>query len=212
MYDIAGEVFTDGNENEIQKQYEYCQGIVLIIDPFSIDSIRYKYEKELSPEDIAGIGRADINGIINTFLDKLRNVTGLSDRKMMKVPLAVVISKIDSASLSSEFSADKVNALINQYPNLNISSSDALDHICRQFLNDNGMAGSLSVIDMKFKNNRFFVCSAIGHTRDAGPYEPQGVMEPMEWLFQQADKKMKRYWNDRSFTKNPKKVFEKIKP
>ena len=36
VYDIAGEVFTDNNENEVQKQYEYCQGIVLIIDPFAI--------------------------------------------------------------------------------------------------------------------------------------------------------------------------------
>ena len=29
----------------------------LIIDPFSIDSVRYKYEKELTPEDIAGLER-----------------------------------------------------------------------------------------------------------------------------------------------------------
>ena len=58
VYDIAGEVFTDNSENEVQKQYEYCQGIVLIIDPFAIPSIRHKYEELLEPEDIAGIGKA----------------------------------------------------------------------------------------------------------------------------------------------------------
>ena len=211
VYDIAGEVFTDGDENEVQKQYEYCQGIVLIIDPFSIDSVRYKYEKGLTPEDIAGIGKAEINGIINTFLDKLRNVTGLSDRKMMRVPIAVVISKTDSGSLSSEFSDAKIDEIINAHPSLNISRFDALDRICREFLSENNMDGFLSVIDMKFKNNRFFVCSAIGHTRDAGCYDPKGVMEPMEWLFQRADRKMKRQWNDKKYTRNPKKVFQKIK-
>jgi GTPase SAR1 family protein len=211
VYDIAGEVFTDGDENEVQKQYEYCQGIVLIIDPFSIDSVRYKYEKELTPEDIAGIGKADINGIINTFLNKLRFVTGLSDRKMMKVPLAVVISKIDSASLSAEFSEEKIGEIIKACPELNISYYDALDQLCRQFLSNNGMDGFLNVIDIKFRKNRFFACSSIGHSRDAGRYEPQGVMEPMEWLFQQADPKMKRLWNDTVFTSNPKRVFRKIK-
>ena len=95
IYDIAGEVFTDNSENEVQKQYEYCQGVVLMIDPFAIPSIRYKYEELLTPEDVAGIGKADINTIINSFLNKLREVTGLSDSKMSAVPLAVVISKID---------------------------------------------------------------------------------------------------------------------
>ena len=58
IYDIAGEVFTNNSENEVQKQYEYCQGIVLIIDPFAIPSVRYEYEDLLEPEDIAEIGRA----------------------------------------------------------------------------------------------------------------------------------------------------------
>lgn len=28
IYDIAGEVFTNNDENEVQQQYEYCQGII----------------------------------------------------------------------------------------------------------------------------------------------------------------------------------------
>ncbi len=78
----------------MQRQYEYRQGIVLVIDPFSIPEVRFQFEELLEPEDIAGIGRADINGIINAFLTKLREVTGLSDNKM-----SVVISRIDSAGL-----------------------------------------------------------------------------------------------------------------
>ena len=208
VYDIAGEVFTDSDENEIQKQYEYCQGIVLIVDPFSIDSIRYKYEKDLSPEDLAGIGKADIGGIIDTFINKLRVVTGLSDRKMMQVPLAVVISKSDSASLDEEFSKEKVDALISSMANQNVLYQDALDCVCRNFFVQNGMESFLNIVDMKFKNNRFFACSAIGHKRDAGEYAPKGVLEPMEWLFQQADNKMKRHWQDTTFSKHPKKIFK----
>jgi GTPase SAR1 family protein len=208
VYDIAGEVFTDSDENEIQKQYDYCQGIVLIVDPFSIDSVRYKYEKELAPEDIAGIGKADIGGIMDTFINKLRIVTGLSDRMMMRVPLAVVISKSDSGPLDAEFSKSRIEEIVNSASKEPILFQDAMDHLCRNFFIENGMQSFLNIVDMKFKNNRFFACSAIGHKRDSGKYSPKGVLEPMEWLFQHADSKMKKYWNDTMFSRYPKKVFE----
>lgn len=205
IYDIAGEVFTDNNENEVQRQYEYCQGIIFMIDPFAIPAVRARYEEELSPVDRAGIGKADINGIINVFLNKLREVTGLSDRKMSKVPLAVVIGKVDSAHLSDLFSQEEVERLQMQNPQLNLSKYDAMDYLCRKFLRENEMAGVVNAIEMKFQRNRFFAVSAIGHSRDAGPYNPKGVMEPMEWICQQADKKLASLWVDHEFGAAPVK-------
>jgi len=209
IYDIAGEVFTDNQEGEIQKQYEYCHGLVLLVDPFSIDLIRHKYENELAPEDLGAIGNVQTWEIGDVFLGKLRAVTGLSDRKMMKVPVAVVIGKIDSASLATEFSEEKLNEIINEHPRPKISRADAMDKLCRQFLKENETGAFLNQIELVFKKNRFFACSAIGHTRDAGGYEPKGVMEPMEWLFSQADGKMRRKWRGNNFTADPKSVFKK---
>lgn len=208
VYDIAGEVFTDNNENEVQKQYEYCQGIVLIIDPFAIPSIRYKYEELLEPEDIAGIGKADINEVINSFLNKLREVTGLSDNKMATVPLAVVISKIDSAGLEQDIGDMAVNKLRSTEPDKFKDYYDTQDYLCRKFLKENDMESFLNNIAIQFKNNRFFACSAIGHTRDKGKYEPRGVLPPMQWLFGIADNKMGQIWNDITFTKKPNNFGE----
>lgn len=199
IYDIAGEVFTDNNENEVQRQYEYCQGIIFIIDPFAIPSVRAKYEHKLTPEDKAGIGRADINGIINVFINKLHEVTGLSDRKMSKVPIAILIGKTDSAGLDEEFSSAKMSEVDSLFPG--IDKNDVVDYLCRQFLRNNGMESFLNVIKMKFKNNRFFAVSAIGHTRDAGQYNPIGVVEPMEWIISIADKQFYSLWGKDSFSK-----------
>ena len=201
IYDIAGEVFTDNNENEVQKQYEYCQGIIFIIDPFAISSIRYKYEELLEPEDIAGIGKADINEIINSFLNKLREVTGLSDTKMATVPLAVVINKIDSAGLEQDIGDVAINRLMQTEPDKFKNYYDTQDYLCRKFLKENGMESFLNNIVIQFKNNRFFACSAIGHTRDKGKYRPKGVLPPMQWLFSLADNKMGQVWNDYAFSK-----------
>lgn len=203
VYDIAGEVFTNSSENEVQRQYEYCQGIVFIIDPFAIPSVRYKYEGMLEPEDIAGIGKADINNIIDSFLNKLREVTGLSDSKMSSIPLAVVISKIDSAGLDSEIGTAAVYKLMRDYPDRFTDFYDTQDFLCRKLLAENGMESFLSNIFIQFKTNRFFACSAIGHARNKGEYKPSGVLAPMEWLFRLADSTMGQLWHDNDFTKKP---------
>ena len=203
IYDIAGEVFTDNNENEVQRQYEYCQGIIFIIDPFAIPTVRAKYEALLTPEDRAGIGKADINGIINVFINKLREVTGLSDRKMSKVPIAIVIGKTDSANLRDEFSDEKIEEIEYLNTKTEIHRSDAIDYLCRKFLKENEMESFVNAIEMKFKNNRFFAASAIGHTRDAGAYNPVGVLEPMEWICTITDKKLASLWVKGKYAKKP---------
>lgn len=203
IYDVAGEVFTDNSENEVQHQYGYCQGIALIIDPFSIPSVRYKFESDLTPEDIAGIGKADINGIVNSFLNKLKDVTGLTDGMKISVPLAVIISKADSAGLFNELGESAVSTLMANNPEKYKNEMDVQDYLCRKFLVNNEMENFLNTINLKFKYNRFFVCSAIGHTRNKGAYQPKGIMEPMEWLFRNADSKMAASWKDTDFTKHP---------
>lgn len=206
IYDIAGEVFTDNYENEMQKQYEYCQGMVLMIDPFAIPSVRHRCEEQLSAEDIAGIGKADINEIMDSFLNKLREVTGLSDQKMSSVPLAVVISKIDSAGLEREVGDFAVREKMAEKPEVYTDYYDTQDYLCRQFLKDNGMESFINNINLKFKDNRYFSCSAIGHSRDKGQYNPQGVLPPMQWLFGKADNKMAHSWNDIKFSKKLPKI------
>lgn len=201
IYDIAGEVFTDNNENEVQRQYEYCQGIVFMLDPFSIPSVRAKYELLLASKDKAGIGKADINLVINVFINKLREVTGMSDRKMSKVPIAIVIGKIDSAGLHVEFSDEKIQELVFLNANTEFTNSDAVDYLCRKFLEENGMKNFINIIDLKFKINRFFMVSAIGHPRDAGAYKPVGVLEPMEWICTKADKKLASLWVKGQYSK-----------
>jgi len=210
VYDIAGEVFTDNSENEIQKQYEYCQGIVLMIDPFAIPVVRNRCESMLAPEDIAGIGKADINEIVDSFLNKLREVTGLSDKNMSSVPLAVVIGKIDSADIEKEVGDIAIKDKMSSNPDVFKDYYDTMDYVCRKFLKENGMESFVNNVDLKFKDNRYFSCTAIGHTRDKGQYNPKGILAPMQWLFGKADAKMQQNWADVKFSKKPLKLKEDI--
>lgn len=202
IYDIAGEVFTDGRENEVQRQYEYCHGILFIVDPFAIPSVVAQYGDRLTPEDRAGIGHADINGVIDVFLNKLREVTGLSDQRMSHVPLAVVLSKADSAGLDEVFDAARIEQVRAEHGK-KVDAFDAMDYLCRAFLREHQMHSFLSSIDMRFTTNRFFAASAIGHTRGAGHYQPRGILEPMEWICSLSDKRLHECIGTHAFTAKP---------
>lgn len=203
IYDIAGEVFTEDEENEVQRQYEYCHGIIFMIDPFAIPSVRAKYESLLPPEDVASIGKADINGTINVFINKLRQVTGLSDSQMSDIPIAIVLAKVDSEGLRDEFSDEKIEEIEYRYRDLNIQRNDAVDYLCRKFLEENEMKSFLQVIQMRFKIHRFFSVSAIGHTKGTGAYNPIRVLEPMEWICSRNDKKFASLWVKRKYSEKP---------
>lgn len=190
IYDVAGEVFTGNEENEVQKHYDYCQGIVLMIDPFGIPLVRNQYFEQLSAIDQSSIGTADIDGIIDSFLNKLREVTGMSDKKMASVPLAVVMSKVDSPGVREELGENAIRQ--KMAAEMGSSYLDAQDALCREFLEKYEMGSLLNHIKIQFKHHKFFACSAIGHTREQGAYEPRGVMEPMRWLIAQADPKLEK--------------------
>jgi hypothetical protein len=130
-------------------------------------------------------------------------VTGLADNKMSTIPLAVVINKIDSGGLYAELGHGAVNKLKASDPVKFGNEQDAQDYLCRRFLKDNGMESFLNNVSLKFKNNRFFACTAIGHARDKGQYRPKGIMKPMEWLFRNADTAMAKAWTDTVFTNRP---------
>lgn len=127
---------------------------------------------------------------------------------MSSVPLAVVIGKTDSAGLTAEIGDSAVRSRMAADPVKFNDYYDTQDYLCRKFLRENGMESFLNNVDLKFKDNRFFSCSAIGHTRDQGQYNPQGIMAPMQWLFGKADSKMAQVWNDFKFNKKVSKYEE----
>ena len=209
LYDVAGEFFTGKEDIVVNKEYEYCNGLVIVIDPFSIDSIHSKYSQNLSEYDAKMICRDDTYEVITNFINQLHDLTGLHLADALEVPTAVVISKTDVKGLREILGPDAIRESMesNGFKN----EMDTEDYICRKFLSENGLANVINIIDNKFPNNRFFACSAIGHEVmgtdkidwDKSKFTPIGVMDTMQWLFNQIDYATKVKWNDKKFTKKP---------
>ena len=199
LYDVAGESFVNNTENEEQLQYTYCHGIVFILDPLSIPIISHYLDDGVDEVDKSSVGTLDANIVLDAFMNKLREITGQSSTVIFNVPIAIVISKSDIKTLDGFIGDDVISRFMVENGMGMEAYSVIEDRICRQFLMDNGLAGFVSNIELKFKNNRFFKCSAIGHTREIGRYNPHGILDPMEWIFQTADAGLKAVLHENEY-------------
>lgn len=199
VLDIDGETFVEGTENFVPEQYKYCQGTILIIDPFAIVKFKNETIEDLNREDKAGIGDEPIINVLNSFVLKLRSVLHLKASQDIKLPVAIAIAKIDAGKLEERIGGTAVQGLMAREPEKYKSYHDAMDYLCRKFLEENEEYAFLKTVDTEFKNVRFFAFSALGHSLRGGRYHPRGVMEIMEWILGQGDSDMKKIWNDSMF-------------
>ena len=199
LYDVAGESFVENSENEIQLQYTYCQGVIFMLDPLSISTVRNYLDERVNEVDKSSVGTLDVDLVLDVFMNKLREITGQSSTSVFNVPIAIVISKSDIHTVNKFIGDDIISDFLSER-NLDMDSySVAEDYVCRKFLMDNGLAGFVSNVDLKFKNNRYFKCSSIGHTRETGRYNPKGVLDPMEWIMQTVDGGLKSVLHENEF-------------
>lgn len=194
IYDIAGEVFGGETEDRLQKQYQYCHGIVFLIDPFSCPDIMNEYSSKIPPADLAQISQINPNDALDVFIQKLQDIAGLTPSALSKVPIAVVINKTDIGGLQRLFDKPALAEIIARDPKKKLTESGAQDIVCREYLRQNGMGNLVKTIEMKFKTNKFFDCSALGHSIGQGPMKPSHVMVPMRWLLSLIDRDIAKGW------------------
>lgn len=185
VIDVPGEAFVANSEHERQLQYSTAAGVVLMVDPLSIPAVGDVRRRRLGMVDAAGVGSEDPNRVLAALVAKMQDAAGIPAGARLRVPLAIVLSKIDQAGLASCFDDEAARELVQRDPSLR--PEDARDALCRAFFADNGMSNFLNTITARFETARFFACSAIGHARGAGRYAPQGVMEPIAWILVQSD-------------------------
>lgn len=189
LYDAAGEAFDRSDELVKHKFYGYIHGLVFLIDPFSIPELAAEYDKELKL-GAAGIKPSEmmLEDTFDTMMINIEKNHGIKHDQKINRPCAVVINKIDAFDLDNKIGSTAADDLVRQRPNEIKSVEIAVDILCREFLTDLGLANFLRKLDRKFKTNRFFTCSTLGHWEEGKAFRPYGVSEPLTWLLGLADK------------------------
>jgi tetratricopeptide (TPR) repeat protein len=183
FYDIPDEVLLSEEYERNPLNFGFSDGIVVIIDPLSVQSVRNECGK-LDVDSVDGSSRDSSESIVIHFITKFSEISGRAARKMSGIPVAVLVAKSDVKGIKEKIGSAKIESIFKADPARYQNDVEiAADDICRQFLSDIGLSNILNNLDAVFSMVRCFPISSIGHVAMQGhPFEPYGVIEPIAWI------------------------------
>lgn len=178
IYDAAGELYTNTQDvRRLQKYFSYVDGIILLVDPFSVERIRIDYREKIAAivGDLKPSSESPQN-VYDRFINTLRD---FNKRKRMvrKLPLTVVVTKADALDLKKQLG---LSSSANSG-----TVSEAHSATIRQWLVDHGERNLVSSIERDFANVSYMACSALGDLPSGNkPFQPVGVLAPVQWILE----------------------------
>lgn len=191
VYDIAGEMF-DGvsAEHEIQQeQFNYCDGILYVLDPFQGSSLKLPGRQEASFNGISSYSA------VVSFINYMMKLSGKPAGHRFQTPLAVIISKADLSPVGESIGEERVKEEFDRQPQKYKDLYEARDALCKEFLYRIGLQPVVNMLEAHFSTIHFFPVSAMGHNKENTAYQPWGVLAPAEWLISLADEEYSRATN-----------------
>lgn len=176
LYDAAGEHYGTGDRAIRQVYFKYVHGVVLIIDPFSLDDVRALYSDRITT-DLA-ISSANPDDVYDIMLEVLESHHKKQRGQHFKLPVAVVLTKTDAFDLEEKIGAQAAQTLIQRNPHL--LPVDAIDMLVQRFLRENGASNFMIKLHQRFERVKYFSCSTLGPDPEA--YDPLRVAEPLLWI------------------------------
>ena len=198
LYEIAGEAFGGGGATHTMKRYEYSHGFIFVVDPLSIPAVKQQYCYDANFSDY-GVSDLSNKTALESFMTSLYNIAGKSAKDIKKIPIAIVLNKVDAFDLDKQFGRGRITYLLNQAGYENREFGELMDSEIRSFLRKSGMNDFVNLIETNFGESRFFAVSALG--RPANENNNMGFkgvlsLESFEWIASKADPKFMKLFFD----------------
>ena len=191
IYDVPDEVILSEQYERNPLNFAYSDGIIIVIDPLSVRSVRKECEASSGSTSTNGFSDDSVEDIVVHFINKYSEVAGRMARRMSDTPVSVVIAKTDLTSIRRKIGSAEIKAEFSANQTQYLSSGDARDKVCRRYLAEIGLANVINNLDSVFSRVSYFPVSSIGHCEDGRPFDPQNVITPMGWLARQCQSNIK---------------------
>lgn len=191
LCDIAGEVF-DQNQGDLVKRqgYAFADGLIVIVDPFSILELKNEMKRTLPPHEYARIQASaqPISDVLNSLVNVMENIYRVDSSKPIKQNVAVVFTKCDIKALDERIGQTALDKYLSEHKGANVCS--AYNALCEQFLLEYEEGNFLNTIKRKFTNVQFFACSAFGEQFSTKGYNPINVEYPTLWVIDKVNRQI----------------------
>ncbi len=163
LYDPPGESFKDSKKVSSHRYYQNMKAAVLIIDPFTLDSVLADYERYGVAHTMMQRGAMTPEESIERWLISMeRDFSGIVKHSSC----AVVINKTDEPSFA------KIAGLRAGAPSAK----------CRDFLRRYDCDNLMNTLEAHFRRVEFFAVSSVGDGGNGTPFKPEGIDEVLRWL------------------------------
>lgn len=186
LYDVGMDALL-ANDSDLDFLKE-IDGIIIMVDPLQTQNIWNQIsidKREASCPDVTQSQRAQQETAIGLVANRVRG----KRRKKIKIPVAVVCSKLDAlddflpeGSLILEESNVVQGGMYNQY------EAEQISEEIRNLLYSWREEGIINTLDMNFSHLAYFAVSALGHipySSEKFPPTPVRVEEPFLWILRQ---------------------------
>ncbi len=185
IYDAAGEAYNTSENTSQQEYYKYIDGIIFVIDPFSIPTYRSQHVQAIEHyQNLIRPSSLDVMQAYERMFNMFEDFAGLRKGRRFTHPIAVVVTKVDALNLEFEIGSIAAQQTMSTTPSL-ASEGDAINLLVRNFLCQNDLDHFVRDIEMQFSNVRYFSCSALGRMpvqEDNRSFMPVRVSDPFIWL------------------------------
>lgn len=199
IYDGAGE----DHQNHLRDNSDVCRyiseskAIILVVDPLVLVNVRNTVDPDVMRNSLGQGNQEGIQNaatIINSVVSYIKQARGVSVRRKLSIPVAVVFTKFDAVLNHQAFG---VGTLVKEssFPirkdgTVNLNEFLQVDGEIRNWLRKIGEGGVITALDAQFKEYLFFGVSSYGapprNGRTPDEIKPHRVLDPMLWLLNKA--------------------------
>jgi hypothetical protein len=198
IFDGAGE----DHENNLDPNSAVCRyiqtskAIIITLDPLILSNIR---EGNIVDENdmrnsLAG-GESEYKNavdVVNRLADYIKTARGIDTRKLLKIPVAVVLTKFDTVKKSFGSNALITSSSMNvRDGRISMEEIRQVDEEIRNWLNKIREDSFIDALASHFKEFYFFGVSSYGEppknaAKLSEHIHPHRVLDPILWLFKKA--------------------------
>jgi hypothetical protein len=201
LYDMPGEVFEQNNAKERLKHFSFSEGVVFIIDPYSLMTVEKPVANPVAKPDSMKIGLMDIENLVEVFLETLEGLKGMKKvNGKYTLPVAVAINKVDTRELKDRIGTPAITKLHELKPEIYNDEYSTMDFLCREFLKVNGKSNAIQLLDKHFKDVHYFSCSSMGYVPKGARtrFNPEHIDSAVYWIITRSDSKLKALWKQKN--------------
>lgn len=195
IFDGAGEDYElNMDENATVCRYILSsKAVILVIDPLVLPNVARLIDPKIVSNSLGGAEyqTKNVSDVVTNMVQFVKNAKKISPNKLLKIPIAVVLTKFDTIMNLPYFKTSSIigkKSLCVRSGKVQLSEIEQINREIKIWLQSIGERSFINLLDSNFSEYKIFGVSSYGappidSTNLPQTIKPHRVLDPLLWLF-----------------------------